>query len=221
MESVENDHNIGAVIITGKGEKAFVAGADIHEMSSLDADGVKKLSQTSRNLFHKMQSLSKPIIAAINGLALGGGSELALACDLRVSSETAKFALPEINLAIIPGGGGTQRLQRIIGQSRAMELMFFGEMITAHEAYNYGLVNKVVPNDQLLDFTMDWAQKLSVKPALAMKMLKKSIILGADVDLENALDIESACFQTVFASEDRKEGMSAFAEKRKPTFVGR
>jgi enoyl-CoA hydratase len=221
LEQVEEDENVRVVVLAGKGDRAFAAGADIHEMSQLDSVGVAKMGQISRKAFEKLERLSKPVIAAVNGLALGGGTELALVCDLRISSDKAKFALPEINLGIIPGGGGTQRLQRLIGQARAKELLFFGEMITAEQALNFGLVNKVVPHEELIESAKEWAQKLAEKSPVAMQMLKTSVYAGANIALESALDLEAACFGIAFASEDRKEGMAAFAEKRKPNFVGR
>ena len=175
-------------------------------------------NEMCRNTFAKMERLSKPIIAAVNGLALGGGSELTLACDLRICSETAKFGFPEINLGIIPGAGGTQRFQRLVGQTAAKETLLFGEMISAERAYEIGLVNKVVPLDELLSTAKEWADKLAEKPVMAMRMLKLSINTGAKVDLDSALDIEAACFGNTFATGDRQEGMQAFIEKRKPNF---
>lgn len=221
MEELEQNKEVRVIIITGSGEKAFAAGADINEMVQLDFLAMSEMSRVSRKAFEKIESLSKPVIAAINGLALGGGCELALACDFRISSEKGKFALPEINLGIIPGGGGTQRLQRIIGQARAKEMLFFGEMISAAQAYDYGIVNRVVPQEEVLPVAREWALKLAEKPLIAMNMMKTSVNAGANSDLDSALYLETACFNSAFASEDRKEGMKAFAEKRKPNFVGR
>jgi enoyl-CoA hydratase len=180
-----------------------------------------EMGRMSRKAFDSIERLPKPVIAAVNGLALGGGCELALACDLRICSENAKFALPEINLGIIPGGGGTQRLPRLIGEARAKELLYFGETIGAEQAYDYGLVHKVVPFEELVPGAKKWALKLAEKPAVAMSMLKICVNAGANRDLDSALDLEFACFGNAFASEDRKEGMAAFAEKRKPHFMGR
>lgn len=221
MEELEQRDTVRTIIITGSGDRAFAAGADINEMVQLDFLAMSEMSRVSRKAFEKIEGLSKPVIAAINGLALGGGCELALACDLRISSEKAKFALPEINLGIIPGGGGTQRLQRIIGQARAKELLFFGEMITAQQAYDYGLINRIVPQEEVLHVAREWAEKLAEKPVIAMSMLKTSVNAGANSDLDSALYLETACFNNAFASEDRKEGMKAFAEKRRPNFIGR
>ncbi|WP_025948734.1 enoyl-CoA hydratase/isomerase family protein [Geobacillus thermocatenulatus] len=221
IDELEANQQVGAMVITGTGEKAFVAGADIHEMRDLDLDGMMEMNKISRTAFSKIENASKPVIAAVNGLALGGGCELALACDLRICSENAKFAFPEINLGIIPGGGGTQRLPRIVGQGVAKELLYFGEMIDAERALAIHLVNKVVPPDELLPTAKEWAEKLAQKPAIAMRMLKEAVNTGANVDLQSGLTIETACFGNAFATEDRKEGMRAFAEKRKPVFSGR
>ncbi|MED4988064.1 enoyl-CoA hydratase/isomerase family protein [Parageobacillus toebii] len=221
IDELEANRNVSAIVITGKGEKAFVAGADIHEMLDLDLAGMMEMNRISRAAFSKIENASKPVIAAINGLALGGGCELALVCDLRICSDKAKFAFPEVNLGIIPGGGGTQRLQRIVGQGVAKELLYFGEMIDAQRALDIHLVNKVVPSDQLLPIAKEWAGKLAKKPAIAMRMLKEAVNTGANVDLQSGLMVENACFGNAFATEDRKEGMRAFAEKRKPVFSGK
>ncbi|MBB3869519.1 enoyl-CoA hydratase/isomerase family protein [Parageobacillus toebii NBRC 107807] len=221
IDELEANRNVSAIVITGKGEKAFVAGADIHEMLDLDLAGMMEMNRISRAAFSKIENASKPVIAAINGLALGGGCELALVCDLRICSDKAKFAFPEVNLGIIPGGGGTQRLQRIVGQGVAKELLYFGEMIDAQRALDIHLVNKVVPSDQLLPTAKEWAGKLAKKPAIAMRMLKEAVNTGANVDLQSGLMVENACFGNAFATEDRKEGMRAFAEKRKPVFSGK
>ncbi|ANB56404.1 enoyl-CoA hydratase/isomerase family protein [Anoxybacillus sp. B7M1] len=221
IDELEAHSQVGAIIITGTGEKAFVAGADIHEMMDLDLAGMMEMNKISRAAFSKIESASKPVIAAVNGLALGGGCELALACDLRICSENAKFAFPEVNLGIIPGGGGTQRLPRIVGQGIAKELLYFGEMIDAERALAIHLVNKVVPANQLLPTAKEWAEKLAQKPAIAMRMLKEAVNTGANVDLHSGLIVETTCFGNAFATEDRKEGMRAFAEKRKPVFSGK
>jgi enoyl-CoA hydratase len=221
MDRLELDHDVKVVIITGKGDRAFAAGADIHDMMHLNGMEILEMCQISRSAFSKIERLSKPVIAAVNGLALGGGCELAMACDFRICSENTKFGLPEINLGIIPGGGGTQRLQRIIGQSKAKELLFFGEMIDAERAFEIGLANRVVAIDELMRSAKEWAKKLAEKPVVAMRMVKRSVNAGANVDLDTALDLETSCFGNAFASEDRKEGMLSFIEKRKPSFVGR
>jgi enoyl-CoA hydratase len=221
LQELEDNDQIGAIVLTGKGEKAFAAGADITEMKDLDMDGITKMNRLSRKAFHKLEHIGKPVIAAINGLALGGGCELALCCDFRICSDNARIALPEINLAIIPGGGGTQRLQRLIGQAKAKEMLYFGDMIHAQEAFAVGLVNKVVPPEGLLEAALEWGAKLADKPAVAMRMMKSAVQAGADTDLENALTIESISFGSTFNTEDRVEGMASFSEKRKPNYVGR
>lgn len=221
LEYIEHNDEIRAVIITGKGERAFAAGADIHEMAQLDAVGVSQMGLVSRRCFDRIERLGKPVIAAINGLALGGGCELALCCDFRICADNAKFALPEINLAIIPGGGGTQRLQRLIGQSRAKELLYFGDMIGAQDAYAFGLVNRIVPLEELMKVSNEWASKLADKPAVAMRMMKTAVYAGANTTIDNALFIEAACFGNTFTTKDREEGMNSFVEKRKPNYVGK
>ncbi|MBU8908297.1 enoyl-CoA hydratase/isomerase family protein [Desertibacillus haloalkaliphilus] len=220
MDEIEQDPNVKAVIITGNGG-AFAAGADIHDMMKLNGSEILDMCQLSRTALDKVESLSKPVIAAVNGLALGGGCELTLACDFRICSNNTKFGLPEINLGIIPGGGGTQRLQRLIGQAKAKELLYFGETIDAEQALAAGLVSKIVELDQLLPEAEQWAQKLADKSTVAMRMMKKSVNSGSSADLHTALDLETACFGNAFASEDRQEGMNSFIEKRKPQFVGR
>jgi enoyl-CoA hydratase len=221
MEELEASTEVNAIVITGTGEKAFVAGADLNEMMHLDTVGMMNMNQVSRLAFTKIENLSKPVIAAINGLALGGGLELALACDLRIASEKAKFAFPEVGLGIIPGGGGTQRLQKIVGQGIAKELLYFGDMFTAERALQLQIVNKVVAVDEVLSSAKEWAEKLAQKPPVALRMVKLAVNTGSNVDLESGLIVETSCFVNAFSTEDRKEGLAAFSEKRKPNFVGR
>lgn len=221
MNTLDQNYKVRVVILTGSGEKAFVAGADITEMSTMTMIDNMEMSNVSRMAFSIIENLSKPVIAAINGLALGGGFELALACDLRICSENAKFAFPEINLGIIPGAGGTQRILRIVGQGIAKELMYFGEMINAERAQQFQIVNKVVPQDELISSAKEWAEKLASKPPIALRMLKQAVTIGANVDLESGLTLESVCFNNAFVTQDGKEGMQAFIEKRKPVFVGK
>ncbi|WP_318503171.1 enoyl-CoA hydratase-related protein [Bacillus sp. T3] len=218
---LEADNQVRAIVLTGRGEKAFVAGADINEMANLDLVGINKMNKISRELFSKIENLDKPVIAALNGLALGGGLELALACDLRISSEKAKFAFPEVGLGIIPGGGGTQRLQKIVGQGVAKELLYFGEMFDANRALELNIVNKVVPVEEVLPVAKEWARKLAQKPPVALQMVKLAVNTGGNTDLESGLIIESTCFGNAFSTEDRKEGLTAFVEKRKPVYVGK
>ncbi|WHY78563.1 enoyl-CoA hydratase-related protein [Neobacillus sp. WH10] len=221
FDELEVNDEVRVIILTGNGEKAFVAGADINEMAGLDLVGVNKMNKVSRTVFSKIDHTTKPVIAAINGLALGGGFELALACDLRISSDRAKFAFPEVGLGIIPGGGGTQRLQKIVGQGVAKELLYFGEMFDAERALDLHIVNKVVPAETLLETAKDWAHKLAQKPPIALQMLKTAVNVGSNTDLESGLIIEGTCFGNAFSTEDRREGLQAFVEKRKPVYVGR
>lgn len=221
MDELENNEEVRAIIITGSGEKAFVAGADVKEMATKNLVSLNQMNKKSREAFSKIENLNKPVIAAINGLALGGGFELALACDLRICSDKARFSFPEVGLGIIPGGGGTQRLQKIVGQGIAKELIYFGDMIDAKKAEQLQLVNKVVEHDRLLDEAIEWAQKLAAKPVVALQMAKLAINHGSNVDLESGLILETTAFSTAFSSEDAKEGLNAFLEKRKAEYVGR
>ncbi|RSL33567.1 enoyl-CoA hydratase/isomerase family protein [Salibacterium salarium] len=221
FDVLEEDEQVAAIVLTGSGEKAFVAGADINEMNDLDIVGVNSMNKKSRAVFTKIENATKPVIAAINGIALGGGLELALACDLRISSEKAKFGFPEVGLGIIPGGGGTQRLQNIVGQGIAKELIYFGETFDAKRAEDLQLVNKVVAAEEVEGEAINWALKLTEKPSFALQMAKTSINAGSNVDLESGLTIENACFGSAFSTEDRKEGMAAFSEKRQPQYTGR
>lgn len=218
-DELQADAIVKAVIITGAGDKAFAAGADITEMANLTPVEAYSFCQGSRIAFEKIENLGKPVIAAINGLALGGGCELALSCDFRLAADAAKFGQPEINLGIIPGAGGTQRLSRLIGAAKAKELIFLGDIFDAAAAEKMGLVNKVVPVDSLLEEARKLARKLASKPAVAMKMAKAAINTGVNLDITSALTLEIQNFIIAFASDDRKEGMGAFMEKRKPNFT--
>jgi len=221
MEELEANPDVHTIIITGDGEEAFVAGADISEMVDLDTVGMMDLTHITRVAFSKIENLRKPVIAAINGEARGGGFELALCCDLRIAAQHAQFAFTEINLGVIPGGGGTQRIQKIVGQGIAKELLYFGEMIDAYRAYELQIVNKVVPKDILLATAREWAEKLAEKSPVALRMMKLAVNTGANVDLESALTIEATCYDGAFATRDCKEGMAARLENRKPNFIGR
>lgn len=221
FRKLDEDDNVRVVVLTGSGEKAFVAGADITEMAGLDLVGINKMNKISRVVFSQIENSTKPVIAALNGLALGGGLELALVCDLRISTEKAKFAFPEVGLGIIPGGGGTQRLQKIVGQGVAKELLFFGEMFNANRALELGIVNKVVPAEELQSVAQEWAAKLAQKPPVALQMVKQAVNTGSNTDIESGLIIEAACFANAFSTEDRKEGLNAFVEKRQPVYSGR
>ncbi len=221
FDRIGSDDAIGAVIVTGS-EKAFAAGADIKEIVEI-ASPVAAHSFISRIhvVFNKIERLSKPVIAAVSGFALGGGCELALVCDIRIASESAIFGLPEIKIGVIPGGGGTQRLPRLIGLGRAKELLFGGDSIDAMEAYRIGLVNKVVPVDSLLNEARKTAEKFIAQPGFALRILKMLVNDGINMDLRSALAHERRSFEVLFSTEDRKEGMQAFIEKRKAAFKAR
>ena len=221
MEELEADANVQAIIITGDGEEAFVAGADIVEIAELDTVGMMDLTQITRIAFSKIENLRKPVIAAVNGEARGGGFELALSCDLRIASQNAQFAFPEINLGVIPGGGGTQRIQKVVGQGTAKELLYFGESIDAYRAYELQIVNRVVPQVELLTVAKEWAEKLAQKAPVALRMMKLAVNTGSNVDLESALTIEATCYDGAFATKDCKEGMAARLENRKPNYIGK
>ncbi|MDP2916782.1 MAG: enoyl-CoA hydratase-related protein [Dehalococcoidia bacterium] len=218
---LESDPEVRVVIITGTGEKAFVAGADIAEMQTLDAVGIRKFAVKGRKICDKIYNFSKPVIAAVNGFALGGGCELTMCCDLRIASENARFGQPEINLGIIPGFGGTQRLPRLIGMTKAKELVYTGDMIDAQTALALGLVNKVVPQASLMTEARELARKLLSKSGATLAQAKRAMNTGANMDLSSALDLEEECLTVCFATEDQKEGMKAFLEKRKPQFKHR
>jgi len=221
FQEIEDDQDLHVVVLTGSGERAFVAGADIPEMQPQSSLEISSLMDSSRKAFDRIYTLSKPVIAAINGFALGGGCELAMCCDLRIASENAKFGQPEINLGIIPGAGGTQRLARLVGMTRAKELIYTGDMVDANTAFMMGLVNKVVPPGSLMTEAKELARKMLSKSSIALSLAKKAINSGADMSLPSGLDLEAQCFARCFATEDQKEGMKAFMEKRKPQFKNR
>jgi enoyl-CoA hydratase len=218
---IEQDEDIRALIITGAGEKAFVAGADITELATLNAIQGKYFVANGHQTMSALQKLPIPVIAAVNGFALGGGLELALACDFIYASENAKFGLPEITLGLIPGFGGTQRLARIIGKNMAKELIFTGRMLSAAEAFQLGFVNKVVPLGQLMEETVKTARTIAAKGKVSINAAKQTINQGLNVDLATACEIEIDAFALCVASEDAKEGTLAFLEKRKPKFNGK
>jgi len=218
FEAIENDEEVRAVILRGNGEKAFAAGSDVAEMANMNTLEVQKFMATIRKASDRVYSLTKPTIAAISGYALGGGNELAMCCDLRICSEKARFGQPEINLGLIPGAGGTQRLPRLIGAAKAKEMIFLGDMIDAATAFNLGLVNKVVPPEKLMEEAMVWATKLAGKSSPVLAMAKLAINTGIDTDINSGLNVETKCDALCFATEDQKEGMKAFLEKRKAVF---
>jgi len=220
LEELREDESVRVVVITGAGEKAFVAGADIGEFEGRTAVSQRDV-MTARSLFTAVDTFPKPVIAMINGFCLGGGCELALSCDLRVASETARFGQPEINLGIIPGGGGTQRLTRLVGEGKAMELILTGDMIDAQHAYNLGLVNLVVPAADLEAKTMELANRIAEKSPVALRMAKEAVKTAARASLDEGLRREIDLFALTFSSEDKDEGVRAFLEKRKPDFKGK
>lgn len=209
------------VIITGSGEKSFVAGADILEMKDKTAVEGRQWGQLAQAVFSKIENLPKPVIAAVNGYALGGGCELAMACDIRIASEKAKFGQPEVSLGIPPGFGGTQRLPRLVGKGRAKELLFTGDMIDAAEAYRIGLANQVVAPEELIDKAKAMAHKILSRAPIAVQVCKAAVNTGLDIDLNSAIAYEAEVFGLCFATEDQKEGMTAFIEKRKAAFIGK
>ncbi len=218
---LKDDPQVKAVILTGAGDKAFVAGADISGLVELNPLQGKEFAERGQRVFNLIENLGKPVIAAINGYALGGGCELAMACTLRVASEKAKLGQPEVNLGIIPGYGGTQRLPRLVGKGRAMELILTGRMVDAQEAYQIGLVNKVVPHEKLMDEAIELAKTIMSKGPLAVKYAMEAVNRGLEVSLEEGLRIEADLFGICCATEDKTEGTKAFLEKRKPNFQGR
>lgn len=221
FDQLAGDDAIKAVILTGSGAKAFVAGADITEMQPMSAIEGRSWAKLAQAVFNKIENLAKPVIAAVNGYALGGGCEIAMACDIRIAAETAKFGQPEVSLGIPPGFGGTQRLARLVGKGRAKELLFTGDMIDAAEAYRIGLVNKLTVPADLLDTAKALAQKIMSRAPVAVQVCKAAVNEGLDTDLESAVAYEAEVFGLCFATSDQKEGMAAFVEKRKAEFSGR
>ncbi len=213
--------DIRCVIITGAGEKAFCAGADLKERAALTQDQVKQFIVTIRNLLTGIQNLKMPVISAVNGIALGGGTEVALASDIRIASDNASMGLTETRLAIIPGGGGTQRLPRIIGVAKAKELIFTGRRVDAKEALDIGLVNAVASPEKLMDACLDMAAMIAETGPVAVEMAKYAIDKGIETDLATGLAIESNAYRVTIPTEDRIEGLTAFREKRKPVYKGR
>jgi len=214
------DKDLACVIITGAG-KGFIAGADISELAKCDVQAGIKKSMLGLYLMHTIEKFPCPVIAAVNGFALGGGCELAMACDIRLASEKAKFGQPEVNLGIIPGYGGTQRLARLVGRGKAKQLIFTGEMIGAAEAHRIGLVDEVYSPDELMDKAMDLARLIASKAPIAVANAKQCINNGLDVNLEAGCELEKNSFGSIFGTDDAKEGMTAFLEKRKAEFKGK
>lgn len=215
------DPSVRCAIVTGAGDKAFVAGADINELANMTPISGKFVSEQGQSVFLQIERFPKPVIAAINGFALGGGCELALACHIRIASDTAQLGLPEVSLGIIPGYGGTQRIVRLLGKGKAFELVCSGERIGAAEAERIGLVNKVVPADQLMSTAVEMARKIASRSPVAVRAAIEVINSGADMPFEDGQVLEATVFGLLCASEDMKEGMKAFLEKRTPNFPGR
>ena len=220
LEELRVDDEVRVLVITGSGEKAFIAGADISEFAGQTAVTQRNGFQ-EKTLFNSLDQFPKPVIAMINGFCLGGGCEVALACDLRIASEKSRFGQPEINLGIIPGGGGTQRLTRLIGEGKSMEMILTGDMIDAATALNLGLVNNVHPADELEAKTMELANKIAEKAPIALQLAKEAVKLASRSNLDEGLRREVDLFAICFSTEDKVEGVSAFLEKRKPIFKGK
>ena len=219
-DMLAKDSTVQVVILTGSGDKAFVAGADIAQMQSMSAMEGRNFGKLGQVVFNKLENLPQPVIAAVNGFALGGGCELAMACDIRIASEKAKFGQPEVTLGITPGFAGTQRLPRLVGKGRAKQLLYTGDVIDAQEAYRIGLVNVVAPAEELMATAKVMAQKIQSRAAVAVQLCKAAVNEGLDTDLETGTAYEAEVFGLCFATADQKEGMAAFTEKRKAQFTG-
>lgn len=218
---LEKDDSVRAIILTGTGEKAFAAGLDVKEVAGKTIPDYYAFGKLSRRSVDKVASVQKPTIAALFGFVFGGGCELALACDLRIASLDASIGCPEVNLGIIPGSGGTQRIPRLIGIAKAKELLFMGDTVTGEEAARIGLVNKAVPKEKVYEEARAWAARLAAKPRVALMVLKNIIDNGMNMDLQSALNYENDSFLVTYVSEDGREGFKAFIEKRKPVFTGK
>jgi enoyl-CoA hydratase len=221
LEEIAGGKDVGVVLLTGAGEKAFVAGADVSEMREFTPLQVLEFSRFGHGILGNIERLPQPVIGVINGFALGGGCELAMACDILVASDNAKFAQPEVNLGIVPGWGGTQRLPRLVGRNIAKEIVLTGEMISAQRAYEIGLVNRVVPQAGLMEAAREIARKILEKAPVAVSTAKSVMNRGIDLDLESACALEANAFAIMFSTEDGAEGMTAFLERRKANFQGR
>ena len=220
FRSAASDTSIKGVVITGSGTKAFVAGADIKQFQGLTAAEAERFARRGQEVFDRIEALTRPVVAAVNGFALGGGCELALACHMRVAAHSASFGQPEVNLGIIPGYGGTQRLTRLIGRGLATELILTGERVSAQRAYEIGLVNKLVPDETLLEAAKHLATRATTKAPIAIQLALEAIHAAAG-SLDEGLKREASLFGRALATEDADEGVSAFLEKRKPEFKGR
>jgi len=221
FSQIRDNDAVEVVIITGSGTKSFVAGGDIKELGQENSVDGKGRSITAQEMRNRIEWLGKPVIAAVNGFAFGGGCELALACHIRIASENAKFGQPEVNLGLMAFGGGTQRLPRLIGKGRALELLLTGDIIDAAEAYRIGLVNKVVPSESLLATTEELARKILSKGPVAVKLTLESVLAGTDMDMREAIAADANRMALIWATDDVREGTRAFTEKRKPRFQGK
>ena len=219
LSQIEKEVMPKVLILTGSGDRAFVAGTDIVDMENLSSVEARAFALLASQAIDKIYELDRPVIAAINGFALGGGCEVAMACDIRIASEKAKLGQPETNLAIIPGSGGTQRLPRLIGSSRAKQMIFTSEVIDAKTALDLGLVDRVVPHDQLMVEAKKMASAIAQKSKICLALAKTAINRGLSLDLSSALDYEIECFAQCFSTKDQREGMRAFLEKRKPNYT--
>jgi enoyl-CoA hydratase len=220
LDALRDDDGVRVLVITGAGDKAFVAGADIGEFAGR-TPLEQRATMTGRRVFDEVAAYPKPVIAMINGFCLGGGCELALACDIRIAADTAKLGQPEINLGIIPGGGGTQRLPRVVGTGQAMRLVLSGELVDAAEALRIGLVDVVHPAADLRERTMEFARKMAEKSPVALRMAKSAVRAAAEMPMAAGLAYETELFITCFSSDDKREGVAAFLEKRPAQFAGR
>lgn len=218
FENLDSNRDVRAIIVTGAGEKAFVAGADLNSLKVRSV--LETLDSENNAVVRAIEKVSKPTIAAINGYCLGGGCEIALACDIRIAAEKAKIGQTELNVGILPGAGGTQRLRNLVGQGKAMEMILTGEPVSAQEAYEIGLVNKVVPLDKLMEKAMSMAKKIAEKSPVVTKLAKRAIQNGADLPIDTGLLIEILSQSVVFSTKDHLEGINAFLEKRKPEYTG-
>lgn len=220
VDEIAADDSVKAVVITGA-ERSFVAGADIVEMLNFSAAEGRTFGQLGQATFLKIEKMNKPVIAAINGFALGGGCELSMACDIRIASEKAKFGQPEVGLGIVPGFGGTQRLPRLVGKGKAKEIIFTGDIFDAQEALRVGLVQKVVAPEELMETAKAMAKRIMKNGPYAVRLCKDAINMGLDIDLASGQEYEATLFAVTCATDDKKEGMSAFVDKRKPSFSGK
>lgn len=221
FDRIAGESAVRAAILTGAGEKAFVAGADINELAALSAVEAREYALRGQRTFRKLETLGKPVVAAVNGYALGGGLELAMSCTIRIAAPEAKLGQPEVKLGIVPGYGGTQRLPRLVGRGRALDMLLTGEPIDAAEAYRIGLVNAIAERTELIETAKQWARKVLANGPLAVALTMEAVDAGLDSGIDAGLRFEAMAFGITAASEDRREGTSAFLEKRKAAFTGR